>query len=497
MKHFVIEFTLATNAAGDTTKYYYCSGTGFATKSTDTPANTWVEPRVIDPGTIRRELFSGNRTFGAIRPSFGGISLANTDGALDAWLGYGISGHPIVIYWGDEGSAYPGGYTQVTQIYGKSLVANFESVRVNIEDRLKLLDKPVLKNTFLGTGGAEGSEAGLYKQRGFGEPVLLPPVILDTTKLIYFIHDDSVKTSLRASQTTYEGGVAITRGTDYTSISQMETSAPTAGQCRYLFDSKGVFVRLGSTPVYELRCNTNPSKDATTNHSTGTLAIEAGVTGASGGQALTNHFINDSSVTYLDMFNDQAQIQLFSYGFDLSDNFFTTVFAVPGTSTYTFNQHNSWAITRNPPEGMAAPMYKISANIGKTYPANFASSATDVLKDNLTRSPYHLQVDNEDSSILDKHPNAPSVQLNVNCKYINSVSGGWSTIYNNFDTLFGTERDFITLKAPFNSDTLALDLHDTVTLQIPRFGMSSGKKFRIISQELHLRKPEITFGLWG
>ena len=50
----------------------------------------------LEAGTMRRELFSGTRVTGAVRPSFGELVLINADGGLDAWMGYGISGAKVV-----------------------------------------------------------------------------------------------------------------------------------------------------------------------------------------------------------------------------------------------------------------------------------------------------------------------------------------------------------------------------------------------------------------
>ena len=87
----VVEIETTIDAIGTVETHYY-STSGFSTKPTDTPANTYVAPRLKSAGNFRRELFSGTRVTGSVRPSFGEIVLFNNDAGLDDWLGYGVSG---------------------------------------------------------------------------------------------------------------------------------------------------------------------------------------------------------------------------------------------------------------------------------------------------------------------------------------------------------------------------------------------------------------------
>ena len=83
---FVAEITAAIDSSGTTQTFYITSGNGFVTKPSDTPSDTSVYPRLIDPGTYRRELFSGGKTFGAVVPSYGSVTIANADGLFDVGI---------------------------------------------------------------------------------------------------------------------------------------------------------------------------------------------------------------------------------------------------------------------------------------------------------------------------------------------------------------------------------------------------------------------------
>jgi len=500
MRNFVIEITPVIDALGTTKTHIFCTGKAFATRPTDTPANTHIESRVIDPGTITRELFSGDRTFGAVKPSYGFIAFANADGKFDDWKDYGVYGQTLVIREGEEGSAYPSEYTDVLIACAGTVNLDFDVMTLGVKDRLSELDKSVINSKLDGTGGAQGSDDGRYIQRAFVDPGLFPPVLIDEVKQIYLVQQESAGAS-QAFSKVYEGGVEITRENDYINEGDLIDNAPSIGRSRYWFGPSGmgpVYFRLGSNPVAQLRCQSNGARTPQgANFTTGDLAAEAGVIGASGGQVIANRLVDDTGTTYRELLNDQARIQLFSFGFDRLNNFFTTLFEAPGvTPVHTFTQHNSYNIRRDAPQGMSTPIYKISANIGKTWPTEFTGSASNAIKGILSLNPWRLQLTHDDESILTKHRSAKSMSIDVIGRYISSTIS-WPAIYNKFMSLFGVERDFITLTTDFDSETLQIDLHDTVQLKMPRFGMSAGKNFRVISQFLNLKDREITFGLWG
>ena len=58
-------------------------------------------------------------------------------------------------------------------------------------------------------------------------------------------------------------------------------------------------------------------------------------------------------------------------------------------------------------------------------------------------------------------------------------------------------RDFYTCTVPLTAETIALELHDTVQIKLPRFGLSAGKHMRIITQHIDADKREITYGMCG
>ena len=127
---FVVELTPAIDSSGTLQTWYFTDGDGLATRPSDTPANTYIEPRLIDPGLIRRELFAGGELLGPVRSDYGEIVLANVDGALDSWIDYGIAGHAVIIRASaDPTAAYPAGWTTVLVTQMERISVDFSELR--------------------------------------------------------------------------------------------------------------------------------------------------------------------------------------------------------------------------------------------------------------------------------------------------------------------------------------------------------------------------------
>lgn len=184
---FVAEMTAAIDDAGTLATFYATDGIGWVTAASDTPANTHVQPTLTNPGTYRRELFSGNRLYGAVRPAFGAATLSNLDGRYDAWKFHGFDGRRYTVYAGLEGAAFPSAWTVVFRATIQQCDVDFREVRFKLRDDLDLLDKSILIETFAGTGGVEGDDSmvGVPKVRTIGGPywhpvqpiILIPPVV--------------------------------------------------------------------------------------------------------------------------------------------------------------------------------------------------------------------------------------------------------------------------------------------------------------------------------
>jgi hypothetical protein len=556
MKRFVVEVTPTVSDDGSTSTFLF-SARAWRTKPTDTPANTRVLGLLKNPGTLKRELFNRARVTGAITPSFGNLVFDNRAparggaGPLDDWVDYGIAGSLVTVRWGDTDAAYPAGYATVFIAYAAGFLADSDELTIRLRDQLQLLDQPILTEGFAGTGGLEGG-AGIAKKKQFvsGDPGFIEPILVDAQRQIYFVQStanggthDLWKTNALPLNPfdTFDNAVELTRvSTNYSTAADVLAAAPSAGEVKFYFGPTqayaagwrdgGVYFRLGSPPAGDLRTfAAGYPKDedhARIGATWGTftashLAARAGIAAANldltgfnlpvGPQA-----ISDASVTYADVLNDSAlalqgwyginRLGVFRSGYLLdpeSTHIFygasptiVTVPSSPSTSVHTFAEVAISELKRQPIPDMESPIWDLSMLAGDTQPSRIATGATDTMRDYLTREVWHSS-----------SGRVPAIRLADPGALTDSVHMRGRYIQNDFDrdlwfaryfALYGGRRHFFTFKAAMTAELLALDLHDCVTLQHPRFGLSAGVKCRIvgITIDCSAKVPQMSFVLW-
>ena len=186
---FVAEITAAINDDGDTETFYATDSRGWVNPPTGTPAHEHIAPTLKNPGTYRREAFTGNRAFGAVRGSWGEVTLLNQNGKYDPRKDHGFDGQVFTLWFGEHGAVFPDEFAIAYRCTVESASVGYDLVRLRLRDRLLVLDKPILKDTFAGTGGLEGTEemAGTPKWRMFSDPIYTPvqPVLIDPGEVHY------------------------------------------------------------------------------------------------------------------------------------------------------------------------------------------------------------------------------------------------------------------------------------------------------------------------
>lgn len=507
----VLELTLTVADDGTTETFYY-TDVGFRTAATDTPATTYVEERLVRIDSYFRELFSGARITGAIRPAFGSVVLNNADGGLDSWVDYGISGSRVVVRIGRLGNPYPGdgtmenGHATLLIGYIKTFSADFETVTVYLKDRLDKLDKPLVTETFLGTGGLEGTGvASKKKQFVSSDPGFFPPIVIDVTKQIYFVQSTGPG-GLEAYFAVYEGGIEISRGTDYSSESEITGTEPSPGTCRFYFGPTygathegPVYFRLGTPPVGDLRVYGLGYQATGTSWSYAALCRLAGLDDVTGSAGFVGARLVDDNSTYIEVMQASSVEHQQFFGFNRLDEFQVGLLQEPveSESVYTFTMDNCANFRRNPPEGMASPVWQVTLNAGKAWPCAVLDGATDTLKDYLTRDPWWVSFTGESAETLLANPGALSVELSTPNRDIQNTFS--QTLFvTRYIALFGGRRDFMSFEClDITDDLLAIELHDTVELRIPRFGCDNGRFFRVAVIGLNPSAGKVIFGLWG
>lgn len=537
----------------------------FATRPTDTPANYPVRGLLRSAGSLRRDLFSSAQVTGAIAPAFGTLEIANPApvedeaGELDAWVGYGMSGSRVVVRIGRRGNDYPGdgtiegGFAIAYVAFVQSFVASETSVQITLRDQLQYLKKPVITEGFAGTGGVEGS-GGVSKRKQFvsGDPGLIPPILVDVNRQIYFLQSTSTG-GLHDSYITdpspevrpfdvFDLGVRLTRGTNYASESELLSVTPAAGSVRYWFGPASallagwrtgpVYFRLGSPPAGDLRVFAygmpTDADHARAGGVIGTLtaahfALRAGVSVDDIDDTAFNlpvqSVLVDNDATYLDVLSNQALAQQGWFGFSRLGKFRAGMLldpesedayyninsgvvgprpSLPSNSVHTFTHHNIKTLRREPVAGMDAPVWSVTVTAGKTWPSALAGAASATLKDYLTREPAWTSASGVSTSVLLANPGAGVASVNIDGRLLqNTLSTRlWLERYL---ALYGGLRHFWTFSTPLTDEVLAIELHDVVTLQVPRYTMGAGQKYRVVGMTIDLqgKTPSVRFVLWG
>lgn len=518
---FTAEITLVVDSSG-TTQTFYFSTEGFATKAADTPSNKVFRELLTDPGSIRRELFSGARVTGENRPSFGQLVLINANGILDDWMGYGVSGAKVVVRYGEAGAAYPVSFATVYVAYAYSLIVDFSEVRVLLRDRLYLLDRPVVQNIFSGTGNLEGTGIATgTKQVVFGRPGYIPMRLIDQNRQIYFVHANATdeRAFIVAEQRylVYDGGVPLTFQSYSLSEADFLATSPDAGN--FIIYAPGaipptprtkgpLYIRLGSPAAYDLRVAPigllqNFDYEAPRSWTFRDMCSRAGATAfltpGSYDKNVGNYLV-DADQTYLQVMSDACLSTFSAFGFDNLDNFFTIDLKDPSEGVddpvYTFTVHNSRSITRQPVPGQEVPVWQVQVSSGRTWPGSTATSLTSQEKDTFTRQPWQNVFTGTATSVKTANPGAEVAAVEIVGRDLDTQDARLAFV-RRYLYLFGTRRDLITLTAPFTPALLDILLHAKVRVKMPRLGCDSGRLFRVVTQSYDLRARTVTFGLWG
>lgn len=228
-------------AAGEVTQYW--STHGFRSAAADTPASTWYDGRLAERVRIERRI-AGRDGIGGLASVRSEVSLANVDGALDLLTRhYALDGRRARVLIGPPDDARSEFGTVFVGVVESATIGD-DVVRLRLTDGLSRLKVPVNATAYAGSGALEGGAdlTGKAKPRCWGSCLNVSPPLVDSARLIYQVNDGAISDV----PAVYDRGIALTQGSDYSSESDLNTTAPSAGQYR-VYKAGGYF-RLGSTP---------------------------------------------------------------------------------------------------------------------------------------------------------------------------------------------------------------------------------------------------------
>jgi hypothetical protein len=510
----IMDITAHTGSAQTTLRF---ATQGYVTKPTDSPANTYYDGRVKQPGNIQRSVFDRGATYGASRVAYGEVVLVNNDGALDAYLPYGFAGFPITIRRGVmlPNAAAP---TWTTVLAGvmDSVDFSWGEISIKVADRQQELSKPLQATRYGGTNSLPNGLDGVATDiKGNGRPILFgkatnftPPQV-NTSRRIFELSDGLIQ----SVDAVYDRGTALTAGSAYTSQSDMETNAPSAGQYRAWLNAAGSYIRLGAEPVGEVTVDATQGGSAANRTAAQLMKQVLLKAGISSGD------ITAADVTALDTAaafeagywvtdgTDTTGIQVMDalantvgawWGVDRLGKFRMGQLAAPHSAN-SIGTLGALDITkidrvRSSDQGGGVPAWQVTLNYARmfTVQTDLAAAVPTALKSD--RAEEWRTVVSNDASVKTQWPKAQELKFDT---HLISAADAATEAARRLG-LYKVRRDTLQARCKL-SDAMAaaIDLGTTVVVQLPRFGMSSGKAFLVTGIRTDLRNNTFDLTLWG
>ena len=508
----VVELTPSTGLAGTLTTLYW-SAEAFVTEPTDTPPNVAFEPRLIDPGSIGLHAYAvGQTTGGGTKLEAGEITMANADGELDYLLDYGFDGQSVIIRSGEAGTPYPSAWQVLFNGTAEGIdTADWRTLTLRLRDRQYTLELEAQTNTYLGNNalplGFEGTPddlMGQAKPQLWGAVFQISPALVNTSKLTYQVRDGAVQTI----SMVYDRGVPLSvPGADFATPALLQASTPAAGSYNTCL-SAGLF-QLAANPAGTVTADVVQGvsiADRSVAKLLREIAIAAGIPpgdisasdiekldAISPGEA--GIFNDSSSATFLSLMDDLAASIGAWYGFDatgvlrmgqlsqptgtprLSLSDFDVADSIERLAAYDNNIPVWWVIMRY------AKVWTTQTDLAGSVPA----STKAYLKEEYRKVSY------KDEVIQKLHKLATKLEVDSLLTKQTDATSEASRLFQ----LYSVRRDIFEVTISIDLLPENLTFMDVIELSVGRFGVSSGKLFRLIGISYKLQTAQVTLSLWG
>ena len=486
-----------TKREGAPTRTLRFSSLPYTSQIDDVPAQTHYESRLLQPGLMRRDLFSPGQPGGQITVGYGLVEILNT-GDLDEYTEASFDGRSYVLKVGRIDQPLR---DFITVLKTTMEAADFTSNRMTLKlrDHLAVLDNPVTKKKYLGNGSSLEGDADLkdrFKPITFGVTNNTTPVLINAGLLIY-----QVSSAPLADLTVYEGGRQVSADAPYSSLADLLANAPSSGNVRVWLEG-GLF-RAGFYPTMALTCGSLAAGDT---YKAGTclqaLAQAGGWTGTinaadvaalDAAAGVTVGYLIDNGGQALETMNAIAAGLGVWFGPDRLGELRMGMLAEPsGTPVMTLSNLNILSIEHNAPATLPAKQITLKYRRNWTPMQEFDGSVTEAARQLLRNQWQQI--------IADNTANATARKLAATLDYesaIQSITGGPYTAWRLMG-LYGAPRDILQVRVRARpEDTLLLDLDDVVQVTYPRFGLTAGQLFRIIGIQADYRIGQLELTLWG
>ena len=454
------------------------------------------------PGLLRQSMFSSGRTSGESEVGYGVLELVNNDGALDHLIDYAFDGWPLKIYTlEDENAPFS---SAVVRFSGTMEQAEFDDTLMvlRVRDLMQSLDKPIQTVTYAGTNvGASGLEGssdslkGKVKPLTFGTVFNVAPAQANTTALIYQVNDGPISTC-----NVFDRGIALTKGTDYTSVTDMTDNVPAAGTYR-VYPAGGYF-RLGSTPSGMVTADVVQSATSTVADTVQVVASRAGVGSAHSpditalntkNNAPVGIYINSETTVLQAISNLTNSIGAYCM-FDNESRLRLGRLELPsGTPDHTLDDWEILSISRTVSDDTerGIPAHKVNVKYARNYTVqtqtDMAAAAQEFSEH---RGIDYRSATAQDDTIKLQYP--LSEELVRETLLINESDAQAEA--DRLLDIYKRRRDFFEVRCRTDRQ---IGIGETVLVTYPRFLLNSGKLLRVLSVEPDYTSNTNTIILWG
>lgn len=221
------------------------SDAGYISPSTGTSPDTAFEGRVTQPLRITRTIPVVPEASRRVAVDVGAVEIINVDGLLDnAAAEYSVDGRPVRVMLGLNSYTYDE-FTPVFTGRAQMWVADFDKLTIEARDQSYLLEVPLLKQTYAGTGGLEGTDSLTGKPKPYcaGQVFNIEPVFVDPPHLVY----QCCFRQVQSFDAVYDRGAVLTFAADYPTYAALIAATVSSG---YYATCKAFgLIRTGSTPT--------------------------------------------------------------------------------------------------------------------------------------------------------------------------------------------------------------------------------------------------------
>ena len=480
----------------------YVSDHGFITEPSDTPANTFYEPRITEALNLQRSIIDEDRIRGQVKADFGEAVLLSGDvgtgNTLDSWAQYNWDGRSITVKLGGEDFAYSD-YGTIGVFTAEGVDLSSKELTIRLRNGIYELDVPIQESKFAGTGGLEGNSdvKNKLKPKCYGlvrniEPIYIGAQDLGDGSLETFAYNDGAANGVLD---VYSNGNALT---------DSGSSTPASGEYRDYPDD-GVFQLGGSTLDTIITADVEGSKDSGGTYVStvadileliitdiSSLTMESGTVDAlnTKNNSTVGIWIPNGENTLTVLSKISNSIGAFFAPNRLGEVVLGRVEEPNATEDESFDDQVILDIQRR------ASVLPIKGTIVKykkawrVHTLQEIAGAVAESKRTFLQNEWREETDS-DSSVETAHPLSQEEEFET----LLDDSTAASNEATRLQSLFGVDREIFEVEA--KAQPFKRNLGDTVKITDSRFNLSNGKNFVIIGLEEVASNNKVTMTLWG